>query len=44
MAEEIVEAVEYFIAECPYVVSLQDFLTKTRIELRGGYVPDIYLQ
>jgi hypothetical protein len=44
MAEEIVEAVKYFIAECPYVVSLQDFLTKTRIELQGGYVLRYLLQ
>jgi hypothetical protein len=42
MASKLVNAVNRFITNCPYVVSVQDFLTKTRLELERGYILDFY--
>jgi hypothetical protein len=42
MAAKLVSAVSRFIADCPYVISLQDLVTKTRIELENGYIVDLY--
>jgi hypothetical protein len=42
VASNIVDAISRFLANCPYVVSLQDLATKTRIELEKGYFLDLY--
>ncbi|MCB0176448.1 MAG: hypothetical protein KDJ97_38475 [Anaerolineae bacterium] len=42
MASKLAYAVSSFITECPYVVSIHDLLTKTRIELEQGYILDLY--
>lgn len=42
MAAKLVNAIRYFLTESPYVVSLQDLVTKTRIELEQGYILDLY--
>lgn len=42
MASKITNALPHFVTNCPYVVSLQDLLTKTRLELEKGYFLDLY--
>ncbi len=42
MAAKIVNAINRFVADCSYVVSLEDLLTKTRLELEKGYFLDLY--
>ncbi len=42
MAAKFINAISRFVADCPYVVSLQDLATKTRIELEKGYFLDLY--
>jgi len=42
MATKLVEAISRFLAECPYVISLYDLMTKTRLELENGYFLDLY--
>jgi hypothetical protein len=42
MASNLVNAVRILIAECPYVVTVEDLLTKTRVELEQGYLLDLF--
>ena len=42
MASKIINTINRFVADCPYVISLQDLLTKTRIELEKDYFLDLY--
>lgn len=42
MAARLVNALRYFLTECPYVVSVQDLVTKTRVELDKDYTLDLY--
>lgn len=42
MAATIEAALNRFVATCALVVSVHDLLTKWRIQLKGGYILDIY--
>jgi hypothetical protein len=42
MATDFEEAVERFVAACPYVVALHDLVTKVRLEMTSDYVMDLY--
>ncbi len=42
MAPKLVNAITRFLALCPYVITLHNFPTKTRIELQKGYFIDLY--
>ena len=42
MAAKLVDAIARLIVDCPYVVSLQDLVTKTRVELEKDYILDLY--
>ena len=42
MASKLVNAVSILITECPYVVSVEDLLTKIRVELEQGYLLDLF--
>ena len=42
MAPKLVNAISYFVANCPYVLSTQDLVTKTRIQLDKGYFLDLF--
>lgn len=42
MATKFVEAITRLLADCPYVISLHDLMTKTRLELEKGYFLDLY--
>ncbi len=42
MAAKLADAIAQLIAGCRYVVSLQDLLTKTRLQLEQGYTLDLY--
>ena len=42
MATKLVEVIKRFLAECPYIISCQDRLTKTRLELENGYFLDLF--
>ncbi len=42
MATKLVNAIRYLLTECPHVVSLQELVTKTRVELQQGYTLDLY--
>ncbi len=42
MAAKLADAIAKLIVDCPYIVSLQDLITKTRLELEQGYTLDLY--
>ena len=42
MAPKLINAITRFLALCPYVVTLHNFPTKTRIEQQKGYILDLY--
>ena len=42
MASKFVNALNRFIAGCPYIVSLQDLVTKTWVTLEKEYIFDLY--
>lgn len=42
MAATIEAALNRFVATCALVVSVHDLLTKWRVQLKGGFVLDIY--
>jgi hypothetical protein len=42
MAPKLVEVIKRFLAECPHIISCQDHLTKTRLELENGYFLDLF--
>lgn len=42
MASKLVNAVSTLVAECPHVVSVEDLLTKTRVQLEHGYLLDLF--
>jgi hypothetical protein len=42
MATKFVEAISRFLTECPYVISVHDLMTKTRLELEKGFFLDLH--
>lgn len=42
MATDFEEAVERFVTECPYVVMVQDLVTKVCLEMEADYIMDLY--
>ena len=42
MASDFVDAINYLLSNCPCVISLQDLLTKTRIELENDCFLELY--
>jgi hypothetical protein len=42
MATKLIEAISRILTDCPYVISLRDLMTKTRLELENDYFLDLY--
>ncbi|MBI4632173.1 MAG: hypothetical protein HZB17_01020 [Chloroflexi bacterium] len=44
MADQLTEALGFFVANCPHVRSTRDMASKVRVELERDYVLDLYFR